>query len=199
VGLRVVPRAGTRDQQTAFPAQALVWSFKSRSPRAPKSFSADKDQIALGEALAARVVEATRLTAEAVAAAGLCELGSSRFAKSIHDVHNLATRVIARFLITGQGTTETERNFIDKFGVLGALQGLPVSTLARSYQLWRDTNLRILNEEVKRLGTPQAVFEEAGKIIRSRADSAIVGLALAYEAVLTGPPIAQTTRTMVVA
>ena len=36
-------------------------------------------------------------------AAGLIELASRRFARPIHDVHNLMTRAIARFLMTGQG------------------------------------------------------------------------------------------------
>jgi hypothetical protein len=121
------------------------------------------------------------MAAEAAAAAGLLELASCRFAKQIRDVHNLATRAIARFLVTGQGTTETERRFIDRVGILAAAHGVPVATLARSYLLWRDTNLRILNEEVKRLGTTLAVSEEARKIIRSRADTAIMGIALAYD------------------
>jgi hypothetical protein len=121
------------------------------------------------------------MTAEAAVAAGLVELTSHRFAKPISDVHRLATRAIARFMITGQGITETERNFMGGFGVLAARCGLPVATLARSYLLWRDTNLRILNEEVRRLGTAFEISEEVRKIIRSRADAAIVGMALAYD------------------
>src|ERR1700694_897074 len=94
----------------------LAWSRTSVSPRAPASFCADPSQIALGHALAARVIEAARLTAEATLAPGLLELPTSRFAKPIHDVHALTIRAIARFLVTGQGNTEKERNFIGRVG-----------------------------------------------------------------------------------
>jgi hypothetical protein len=172
---------GIRDRQVLCGVGPLAWSLVSRSPYAPSSFPADQDQLALGRALAARVSEVARLAAEAAAATGLLELGSCRFAKPIHDVHMLASRVIARFLITGQGTTMRERNFIAGFGVIAALYRLPVATLAASFLLWRDANLRVLNEEVKRLGTAWAVSEEARKIIRSIADTGMVGMAVAYD------------------
>lgn len=180
-GLSLITRGGSRDRQTVFHAGVLAWTFVSRPPPAPARFSANADRLALGRALAARVTEATRTTAETAVAAGLFELASCRFAKPIHDVHNLASRVIARFLITGQGTTERERNFMGRFGALAAIYGMPVATLAWSHLLWRDTNLRVLNEEVKRLGTAPAVSEEARKIIRSSADTGMVNMALAYD------------------
>lgn len=180
-GLSLFTRSGIRDRHAVLPGGPLAWTFVSRPPQTPARFSADADRIALGRAFAARVTEATRTTAEAAVAKGLFELASCRFAKPIHDVHNLASRVIARFLITGQGTSETERNFIGRFGVLAATYGLPVATLAWSHLLWRDTNLRVLNEEVKRLGTAAAVSEEARKIIRSSADAGMVNMALAYD------------------
>jgi hypothetical protein len=179
--LSIAVRNDLRSRQTVFQAGALAWNLISRAPRAPSTFTTNWDRVALGRALAARVTEATRMTAEAAAAAGLVELSSCRFAKPINDVHKLATRAIARFMITGQGTTETERKFMGSFGVLAARYGLPVATLARSFLLWRDTNLRVLNEEVQRLGTALEISEEARKIIRSRADAGIVGMALAYD------------------
>jgi hypothetical protein len=99
----------------------------------------------------------------------------------MHDVHKLATRVIARFLTTGQGTTETERNFISRVGVMAAVFGVSISTLTRSYVLWRDTNLRVLNEEVKRLGTTLAVSDVAQRIIRSSADTGVARMLQAYD------------------
>jgi hypothetical protein len=149
--------------------------------------------IVLGQALAARVTEATRLTTEAAAAAGLCELASGRFAKPMHDVHKLATRAIARFLTTGQGTTETERNFIGRVGVMAAVFGVSITTLTQSYVLWRDTNLRILNEEAKRLGTALAVCDVAQRIIRSSADTGTARMVQAYDDhrnVITRPTVA---------
>lgn len=144
----MVARGGMRDRSAVYGAGALALSRASGSPHAPANYPANEDQLALGRALAARISDVTRLTAEAAAATGLSELGSRRFAKPIHDVHTLATRVIARFLITGQGTSNRERSFIAGFGVLAALYRLPVATLATSFLLWRDANLRVLNEEV---------------------------------------------------
>jgi hypothetical protein len=163
------------------PAGVFPWSRTSRTPGAPATFSTNPDQVALGQALALRVTAATKLTAEAVAAAGLLELASRRFAKLTYDVHNLTTRAVARFLVTGQGTTETERNFLKRFGVTAAAQGLSAVTLIRSYLLWRDTNLRVLNEEATRLGTAPAVAEVARMIVRSSADTGILRIARAYD------------------
>jgi len=163
------------------PVGAFAWSRRARSPGAPAAFFVNPDQVALGRALALRVSATTRLTAEAVAAAGLLELASHRFARLIHDVHMLTTRAIARFMVTGQGTTETERSFLGRLGVIAAAHGLSSAALNRSYFLWRDTNLRVLNEEAARLGTAAPVAEEARMIIRSSADSGILRIARAYD------------------
>jgi signal transduction histidine kinase len=137
--------------------------------------------VRLGRALAARVTEATRMTADAAAAAGLSELASRRFAKPIRHIHNLASRGVARFLTTGQTTSEKERNFIGRLGVMAALYGLPVATMTRSYLLWRDSNLAVLNEESLTLGTPPTIAAEVMAIIRSSADTGIVRMARAYD------------------
>jgi hypothetical protein len=167
------------------PLGPFAWTQNVKSRRAPDGFRADPSLIALGHALAARITEATRLTTEASAAAGLFELASGRFAKPMHDVHNMATRAIARFLTTGQGTTETERNFIARVGVMAAVLGVSIATLTRSYVLWRDTNLRVLNEEVKQLGTAMAVSDVAQRIIRSSADTGIARMIQAYDDQMT--------------
>jgi signal transduction histidine kinase len=163
-------------------AAGFASSRISTSHRRATEFSAASDQkVVLGKAFAARVTEATRLTAEAAVAAGLAELASRRFAKPIRHVHNLSTRGIARYLTTGQGSTEKERNFIGRLGVMAALHGLSVATLTRSYLLWRDTNLHVLDEEARRLGTPDEVAGEARAVIRSGADTGIVRMARAYD------------------
>ena len=175
---RVEERRGI---QRRVPVGALKWLRDSSLPSAPATFSADPAQIVLGQALAARATEATRLAAEAAVAAGLPELASGRFAKPLHDLHNLASRVIARFLVTGQGTTENERNFTSRVGVMAAVFGLSLATLNQSYLLWRDSNLRVLNDEVRRLGTSLAVYDEARRLIRSSAETGIKRMAQAYE------------------
>jgi hypothetical protein len=165
----------------------LAWQRITVSPRAPASFCLDPDQVALGRALAARLIEVTRLTAEATLAAGLVELATRRFAKPIHDVHALTTRAIARFLVTGQGTTETERNFVARLGFMAARHGLSLATLTRSYILWRDTNLRILNEEISRLRIAVGVSDLARKMIRSSAETGILRVTRAYEEAAVQP------------
>jgi hypothetical protein len=169
------------ETRAGVPVGVFAWSRTARSLGVPARFCANPDQVALGQALALRVAATTRLTAEAVAAAGLLELASHRFAKLIHDVHMLTTRAIARFLVTGQGTTETERSFLGRLGVIAAAHGLSSATLNRSYFLWRDTNLRVLNEEAAHLGTSAAVAEKARMIIRSSADTGILRIARAYD------------------
>jgi hypothetical protein len=159
----------------------FAWSAGSRSPQLPTTLRVDPDEVILGRALAARVADATRMTAASAVEKGLVEAGSPRFAKPIQDVHYLTSRVIARFLITGEGTTEQERNFISRLGVIGACYGMSIAMLTRSYLVWRDTNLRILSEEVNRLGIGQAVAEMARKIIKSSADTGILRMVRAYE------------------
>ena len=147
----------------------------------PSIVSADPASVRLGQALAARVSDVTRLTAAAAVAAGLMEMTSPRFAKQIRDVHALTSRAIARFLITGQGTTENERNFISRVGILAARYGLSLAILSRSYVEWRDANLRVVNEEINRLAIGHTVSNLARKIIRSSADTGLRRMARAYE------------------
>jgi len=164
----------------AMPVGAFAWGQMSRLPRAPV-INADPAQVRLGQALAARVTEVTRLTVAAAVAAGVIELSSPGFARQIRDVHTLTSRAIARFLVTGQGTTEVERNFISRVGIFAARYGLSLSTLSRCYVVWRDANLRVVNEEVTRLAIGQAVAGVARSIIRSSADSGLRRMARAYE------------------
>ena len=159
---------------------ALAWGRRSALYR-PPTFSADPASVRFGQALAARVSEVTQLTAAATAAAGLIELTPPRFAKQIRDVHTLTSRAIARFLITGQGTTESERNFISSVGIFAARHGLSLAILSRSYVVWRDANLRVVNEEINRLAIGQTVSTLARKIIRSSADTGLGRMARAYE------------------
>jgi len=146
------------------------------SPPAPSPTA-----VELGRALAARAGEATALCAEAAASAGLLELASRGMAKRIRHVHNVATRAVANQLMTGQGATEKERHFIGKLGVAAATHGASVGTLARSYLLWRDADLKVLDEEAGRLATPPAIAEAARALIRSSADMGIVRLGRAFD------------------
>ncbi|MHB8613115.1 MAG: hypothetical protein ACYDAL_11905 [Candidatus Dormibacteraceae bacterium] len=154
---------------------------RSLRPSFPSSVGADPAQARLGRALSARVMEATRLTALAAVETGLAQLTPPSFARQIRDVHTLTSRAIARFLISSEGTTETERNFVGRVGMIAARAGLSPAVLARSYVLWLDTSLQVLNEEVNRLGVGNAVSELARKVIRSSAESGLRRMVRAYD------------------
>ncbi len=139
------------------------------------------ETVELGRALASRAREATAICAQAAAAAGLLELSSHRTAKRIRHVHNVATRGIVNQLMMGQGNTEKERHFIGKLGVAAALHGVSIATMARSYLLWRDANLKVLDEEIDRLGISPGTAEQARGMVRSSADMGIVRLARAFD------------------
>lgn len=158
---------------------AFAWGAMSARSR-PPAFCADPASVRLGQALAARVSEMARSTAAVAVAAGLIELTSPRFAKQIRDVHTLTSRAIARFLISGQGTTETERNFISRVGIFAARYGLSLAMLSRSYVVWREANLRVVNEEIRRLGIGDKVSNTARRIIQSSADTGLRRMARAY-------------------
>jgi hypothetical protein len=162
------------------PIGAFGWARNLRLPF-PSSVGADPAQARLGRALSARVMEATRLTAAAAAETGLAQLTPPSFARQIRDVHTLTSRAIARFLISSEGTTETERNFIGRVGMIAARGGLSPAVLVRSYLLWLDTSLQVLNEEVNRLGVGNAVSELARKVIRSSAEAGLRRMVRAYD------------------
>jgi signal transduction histidine kinase len=157
-------------------SQAMTADPAERSASVPSP-----ENVELGRALASRAGQATLLYAQAVAAAGLSELLSHRTAKRIRHVHNVATRGVVNQLMTGRGNTEKERNFIGKLGVAAALHGASIATMARSYILWRDVNLKLLDEEIENLGTSPATAEEARGMVRSSADMGIVRLARAFD------------------
>jgi hypothetical protein len=173
-------RVAVTDVRRAVPVGAFAWGEMFRLPREP-ALDADPAQVRLGQALAARVTEVTRLTVAAAVSEGIIELASPGFAKQIRDVHILTSRAIARFLVTGQGTTETERNFISRVGICAARCGQSLSTLSHSYALWRDANLRIVNEEINRLGIGYAAARVARRIIWSSADTGLRRMKRAYE------------------
>jgi signal transduction histidine kinase len=139
------------------------------------------ETVELGRALASRAREATAICAQAITSAGLLELMSHRAAKRIRHVHNVATRGIANLLMTGQGNTEKERHFIGKLGVAAAQYGLSIAAMSRSYLLWRDANLKVLDEEIGRLGISAGTAEQARGMVRSSADMGIVRMARAFD------------------
>ncbi len=136
----------------------------------------------LGQALATRVSDVTHLTEAMAAKANLTELTSRRFTKPLRHIRNLSTRLYAEWLTNGSFMTAKQRDFISRLGVMAAVDGLSVGELTRSYLFFRDSTLRVLDEEIARLGTPAAVAAEARSVVRATNDSAIVRMARAYDA-----------------
>ncbi len=136
----------------------------------------------LGQALASRVSDVTHLTEAMAAKANLNELTSRRFTKPLRHVRNLSTRLYAEWLTNGSVMTPKQRDFISRLGVMAAVDGLSVGELTRSYLFFRDATLRVLDQEIVRLGTPAAVATEARSVVRATNDSAIVRMARAYDA-----------------
>jgi signal transduction histidine kinase len=78
--------------------------------------------------------------------------------------------------------TAKQRDFISRLGVMAAVDGLSVGELTRSYLYFRDATLRVLDQEIARLGTPAALATEARSVVRATNDSAVVRMARAYDA-----------------
>jgi signal transduction histidine kinase len=153
----------------------------SASPVTPKDPEAE-GRFRLGQALATRVSDVTHLTEAMAAKANLTELTSRRFTKPLRHIRNLSTRLYAEWLMNGSVMTAKQRDFISRLGVMAAVDGLSVGEMTRSYLFFRDATLRVLDQEIARLGTPAALAAEARSVVRATNDSAMVRMARAYDA-----------------
>lgn len=64
-----------------------------------------------------------------------------------------------------------------------------MAMLTQSYLMWRDANLRVLNEEIARLRIAGTVSELARRMIRSSADTGILRMVRAYEEAAAAPAL----------
>lgn len=135
----------------------------------------------LGRAFTARVRDCTRLVAELEAAAGIPE-PSDRLAARRRRTRDMASRMVARWLITDLPPSLAEVTFVSELGQLAAGEGIPIADMTRSYMMWRDANLRVMSEEIARLGTPPDIAEMALMSIRVSSDRSIVRMTRAFDA-----------------
>jgi signal transduction histidine kinase len=180
-------RADPRDPMTPQHDLAALVSAPRGNPPASLITSMEPDaeaRLRLGEALAARAQDVTHLTEAMVAKAKLTELTSRRFTKPLRHIRNLSTRLMGEWLMSGSVMTAKQRDFISRLGVMAAVDGVSVGEMTRSYLFFRDATLRVLDEEVARLGTRAGVASEARSVIRASNDSAVVRMARAYDAQL---------------
>src|SRR6202790_168194 len=155
-------------------------SSPSTSGITPKDLDVEA-RFRRGQALAARVSDVTHLTEALAAKANLTELTSRGFTKPLRHIRNLSTRLYAEWLTNGSVMTSKQQDFISRLGVMAAVDGLSVGELTRSYLFFRDATLRVLDQEIARLGTPAAIAAEARSVVRATNDSAMVRMARAYD------------------
>src|SRR3979409_1103928 len=152
--------AGESTGPEVAPARAIARpEVAGASPGVPRA------RVALGRAFAARVGDCTRLIEELEVAAGLQERSEPLAARRSH-TRNMASRMIARWLITDKRSSLAEVTFVSELGQLAVGEGIPLTDITRTYMMWRDANLRVMSEEIARLNSPADIAEVALAAIR---------------------------------
>src|SRR5579884_2213478 len=112
------------------------------------------DRFALGRALEARAEDVARLTARR-AFPGV-ETNDADFSSSV-----LATRLIGRWLATGEKATEEEHDALARNGESPLVGGAALAALTKSYLAWRQATTAVIREEAARLGLGREIVEMA--------------------------------------
>ena len=138
---------------------------------------APSPRAALGQALAARAGD---VAATVRSRWDESVLGSPETLAMIADVDGLATRLIGRWLVTGELASEAEHAKLSSTG--GLVDTIPLPRLLKSYLAWRDTTLAVLEEEATRLGSPPELVAEARYVVRRSCDASMVRMSRQFEA-----------------
>jgi len=166
-----------------------VWTGKSRQSSATDLGKGDRppggegldektgERAALGQALEARCGEL-----EARLRAGL--------APERRDVADLsatvlATRLIARWLVTGEHASPAEQKELARTGEQPLRGRGDLGGLTKSYLSWRDLSVQFLREEATRLATGPEVLAEALTAVRRSCDSSMVRMARHFDTTRT--------------
>ncbi len=122
-----------------------------------------QDRVALGQALEARAPEvAARIGRHSTAIPG--------FPEAV-----LATRLIGRWLATGQEATPEEHRTIARAGEGPVRGSCSLSDLAKAYLAWRDGTIELLEEAAARLGIAEGpLLAMARRVIRASCDTSLV-------------------------
>ncbi|HXO67262.1 MAG TPA: EAL domain-containing protein [Candidatus Dormibacteraeota bacterium] len=139
------------------------------------------ERVALGMALGARAAD----SAEA-ALKGLREHMTDRtHVERKVDTLTIATLVIARWLITGEGATHAEMDWLAGVGADAVADGTPLAMTAKGAMAWRDFLLQVLEKEGKRLGSSREVLAEARLTVRMSSDANLIASSRAYDQNMT--------------
>jgi diguanylate cyclase (GGDEF)-like protein len=90
-----------------------------------------------------------------------------------------ATRVLGRWIATGE---EASRDEMDRLGELGVLADrLPLCDLVKAYLAWRDVVDAVLDREVERLGVAAELHAEIKQMIARSCDASMVRMARRFD------------------
>ena len=137
----------------------------------------DPDRVALGLALGAKAVDAAN---GALATVEQYRTPRTNIDRKFNNIF-IATLVIARWLVTGEGASADEMDWLGQLGEVSVGDGTPLSVTTKGAIAWRDFLLKVLREEGKRLGSPAALVEEASQIVRASGDANLVRISRAYD------------------
>ena len=173
--------AGGRLRTPDFGPAAVEWPFGAGEGL--DTTAAPSARRRLGEALGARVCEvADRAVARLARLPWQGPPPSAEYMETRHLTMVAANMLIARWLITGEETSESESEWLSHRGRATAAEHLAIVNVTRSYLAWRDAVIDCLTEDAQHLGTPPPVLEAALAGVRRSSDSAVVRMARAYDA-----------------
>jgi diguanylate cyclase (GGDEF)-like protein len=98
---------------------------------------------------------------------------------AIADADRLATRVLGRWLATGEQITQDEARQLAALGLLA--DTLSLSGLVKLYLAWRDVMLGVLEEEAGRLGTEAAIVDQVRTVIERSSDASLVSMTKQFD------------------
>jgi diguanylate cyclase (GGDEF)-like protein len=96
-------------------------------------------------------------------------------------ITELGTCAVARFLITHESPTPRQAAAVSEIGRAPVDERVTLAGLTKLYLYWRDAAVQAVNEEADKLGSSQAVTEEALAVVRAGTDSSLVGMAKQFD------------------
>ena len=136
---------------------------------------------ALGEALLSRVDDCWRRCEQQLAEAGIFEVGTPEFRSHRRACQKVGIELMARWLMTGEQSTQEERAFLGSLGEMAARADVSINHMARGYLMFRDTVSGLIDEEAERLHSPAPAVRAAKRVNSSSVDASIVWMTHAYD------------------
>lgn len=141
-------------------------------------------RVALGAALRGRARKSAEMVVEACRPA---RGGPERRTAAAADAHvlftcELATDLIGRWVMTGQGASAEESEVLAKGGVLAADGTVHILDICRSYLSWRDCASAVLAEVGAEVGAPVALIQEVTSMIGRSCDASLMTMVRGFGA-----------------